>query len=255
MYFCAMEIHQFLDATYLKTATQAGISEEESLQNVLALTKEAIQFEYKLIMIRAHYIPVVRTLLKKANSKTLIGTVIGFHEGTATVTEKLIEAQKAIDLGVDELDFVLNFKAFTQGNFSLIDHEILECTKLSLQNDRVIKWIIETAALTNEEIVVISRRIKELVLTHFKDTATQRVFVKTSTGFYLTENNVPNGATLENIQLIVANAKPLQVKAAGGVRDYQMAKKMIALGVDRIGTSSSKEICCQEITTTKNNLY
>ena len=163
---------------------------------------------------------------------------------------------------VDDLYYVSDLvpplsdpSVMSDGGAVEIDEEIIQCTKLSLGNMKVAKWIIETAALTNEEIVVISRRIKELVLTHFKDTATQRVFVKTSTGFYLTENNVPNGATLENIQLIVANAKPLQVKAAGGVRDYQMAKKMIALGVDRIGTSSSKEICRQEITTKKNNLY
>lgn len=255
MYFWPMEIHQFLDATYLKTAIQGGISEEKNLENVVELTQEAIQYQYKLVMIRAEYIPVVRDLLNQSNSKTLIGTVIGFHDGRATVSEKLKEAQKAIDLGADELDFVLNYTAFKNGNLALIDEEIIQCTKLSLGNMKVAKWIIETAALTNEEIVVISQRIKELVLTHFKQDAAQRVFVKSSTGFYCTENNEPNGATLENIPLIVGNAKPLQVKAAGGVRDYQMAEKMIALGVDRIGTSSAKQICTQENTTTKNNLY
>ena len=61
MYFCAMEIHQFLDATYLKTATQAGISEEENLENVVGSPKRQFSIEYKLLMIRANYIPVVRS--------------------------------------------------------------------------------------------------------------------------------------------------------------------------------------------------
>ena len=73
--------------------------------------------------------------------------------------------------------------------------------------------------------------------------AATKVFVKSSTGFYKTENNLPNGATFETMKLIVENAKPLQIKAAGGVRDYETALKMITLRVDRIGTSSSKEIC------------
>ena len=65
-------------------------------------------------------------------------------------------------------------------------------------------------------------------------------------GFYKTENNKPNGATLEIMSLISKYAKPLKIKAAGGVRDYETALKMITLGVDRIGTSSSKEIINKE---------
>jgi deoxyribose-phosphate aldolase len=248
-----MEMNQFLDATYLKTATQAGVSEERNWQNVLRLTQEAIKYKYKLLMIRATYISKVKQLLHEANSDTLIGTVIGFHEGTHSILEKVEEAQKAIDLGVDELDFVLNYKEFKKGNITLIEEEIFTCTKLCLENHKVVKWIIETAALTNEEIVVISQRIKDIVLKSFKLEDAENVFVKSSTGFFKTANNLPNGATLETMQLIVANAKPLKVKAAGGVKDYQAAKKMIALGVDRIGTSSSKEIIIQEINLTKRN--
>jgi deoxyribose-phosphate aldolase len=250
-----MKINQFLDATYLKTATQAGLSEEENLQNVLSLTQEAIKYNYKLLMIRANYIPQVKALLDKVNSATLIGTVIGFHEGTNSVLEKLEEAQKAIDLDVDELDFVLNYNEFKKGNSLLIEEEIIKCTKLCLDNNKAVKWIIETAALTNEEIVVISQRIKEIVLANFKLEEAKSVFIKSSTGFYKTEKNLPNGATLENMQLIIGNAKPLKIKAAGGVRDYQMAKKMIAIGVDRIGTSSAKEIVTKENNLNKSNLY
>ena len=250
-----MKMHQFLDATYLKSSAQAGITEAENLEIVKSLTNEAIANNYKLLMIRAKYIPKVKQLLRIANAPTLIGTVIGFHEGTSTVAKKLTEAETAIHLGADELDFVLNYNAFKEGNFQLIDQEIIACTKYCLEKQKVIKWIIETAALTNEEIVVISQRIREIVLKHFTIASAKNVFVKSSTGFYKTTNHIPNGATLENMRLIIAHAKPLKVKAAGGVKTLEMAKKMIALGVDRIGTSSAKEIVKNEINSNKIDQY
>ena len=250
-----MKMHQFLDATYLKSSAQAGITEAENLEIVKSLTNEAIANNYKLLMIRAKYIPKVKQLLRIANAPTLIGTVIGFHEGTSTVAKKLTEAETAIHLGADELDFVLNYNAFKEGNFQLIDQEIIACTKYCLEKQKVIKWIIETAALTNEEIVVISQRIREIVLKHFTIASEKNVLVKSSTGFYKTANHIPNGATLENMRLIIAHAKPLKVKAAGGVKTLEMAKKMIALGVDRIGTSSAKEIVKNEINSNKIDQY
>ena len=250
-----MKINNFLDATYLKTAINAGMSEKENLKIVLSLTNEAIKYNYKLLMIRANYITIVRKKLRQAKSITLIGTVIGFPEGIISVSEKLEEAQKGIDLGVDELDFVINYKEFKKGNFVLIEEEVIKCTKLCLENHKVIKWIIETAALSNQEIVVISQRIKEIVLKNFNLEESLSVFVKSSTGFFKTQKNISNGATLEHMKLIIANVKPLKVKAAGGVRGFQDAQKMIELGVDRIGTSSAKEIIENEINLNKNNLY
>ncbi|QOD59951.1 deoxyribose-phosphate aldolase [Polaribacter haliotis] len=244
-----MDISRFLDATYLKTAAQALISEEENLQNVIALVEEAILYDYKLIMIRAKYISIVKRFLADAKSAILIGTVIGFHEGTTTIEEKLQEAQKAIDLGADELDFVINYTAFKKGNINLITQEVTKGTNLCLKNNKVAKWIIEVAALTNKEIIVISQLIKKIVLENFGEENAKNVFVKSSTGFFKTENNLPNGATLEIMKIISENAKPLKIKAAGGVRDYETALKMLSLGVDRIGTSSSKAIVNKGINT------
>ncbi len=241
-----MEINQFLDATYLKTATQANISEEENQQKVQALLEEAILFDYKLVMIRAKYISLAKDFLKKKNANTLVGTVIGFHEGTYSLEEKLTEAQNAIDLNADELDFVINYPAFKKGEIEVVKEEVLQCSKLCLENNKAVKWIIEVAALSSQEIIDISRLIKEIILTNFDEFAIQKVFVKSSTGFFKTENNLPNGATFETMKLIAENSKPLKIKAAGGVRDYGTALKMISLGVDRIGTSSSKEICTQQ---------
>lgn len=250
--FDVMNINQYLDATYLKTPHQAGISEEENLQNVTTLLNEAVQFGYKLVMIRSNYIPFAKDFLKQHHCNSLIGTVIGFHEGNYTLQSKLVEAKNAIKLGADELDFVINYEAFKKVNINLIKEEVLQGTKVCLENQKVVKWIIEVAALTSDEICVISKLIKEIVLENFGLKAAKKVFVKSSTGFFKTENNLPNGATFETMKLMIENAKPLQIKAAGGVRDYETALKMIALGVDRIGTSSSKEICTHTISHNSN---
>lgn len=241
-----MKINQFLDATYLKTASQANISEEENQQKVVDLINEAILYHYKLVMIHSKYISLAKEMLLKVNADVLIGTVIDFPEGNSSKEQKLEEAKKAIALEADELDFVLNYTAFKEGKINLIKAEVFAATKLCLENNKVAKWIIEVAALTSEEIIVISQLIKEVVLANFDETTAKKVFVKSSTGFFKTEDNKPNGATFETMKLISENAKPLQIKAAGGVRDYGTALKMISLGVDRIGTSSAKEICSKE---------
>ena len=242
-----MKINQCLDATYLKTARQANLSEEENQQKVVDLINEAILYKYKLIMIRARHIPLAQEMLQKLDKSILIGTVIGFHEGTDSTEKKLNEAQKAISLGVDELDFVVNYEAFKRKDIEYVKAEIIKGIELCLVNNRVIKWIIEVAALTSKEIIVISQLIKDIVFNVFGEENSDKVFVKSSTGFFKTENNLSNGATFETMRLIVENAKPLKIKASGGVRDYITALKMLELGVDRIGTSSSKEIVKEEI--------
>jgi deoxyribose-phosphate aldolase len=239
-------MNQYLDATYLKTALQAGISEEENLQKVLQLAEEAIRYDYKLVMIRLKYIPKLKATLTAAKAKVLIGTVIDFPQGDRSIEQKLQEAKKAIYLGADELDFVINYKAFKKGNIGLVSKEVIVCTSVCLAHDKIAKFIIEVAALSNEEIIVISQLLNQVVLQEFGEEKAKNVFVKSSTGFFKTEANVANGATLENMMLISKNAKPLKIKAAGGVRDYETALKMISLGVDRIGTSSSKEIINKE---------
>ena len=237
-----MRLEQYIDSTYLKTAEQAAISEEETEVIIIKLVEEAIAFNFKLVMIRANYISLAKALIIKAKSNVLVGTVIGFHEGTYSLKEKLIEAQKAIDLGVDDLDFVINYKAFQKGKTSLVKEEVLKGTALGLQNNKTVKWIIEVAALNKEEIASISKLIKKVTIDNFGLEKAKNVFVKSSTGFYKTDGKKSNGATLEAIKVMSENAKPLKIKAAGGVKNKNVALKMITLGVERIGTSSAKEI-------------
>ncbi|SNR37067.1 deoxyribose-phosphate aldolase [Lutibacter agarilyticus] len=237
-----MNINQYLDSTYLKTATQANISEEATKQQVVNLVQEAIDNNFKLAMIRPDFVAMARKMVQDANSEVLIGTVIGFHEGTYSTNEKLVEAQKAIDDDVDELDYVVNYEAYKNGQINLVKAEVYKGTKLGLDNNKAVKWIIEIAALTNEDIVVLTQLIRDVVLENFEEAQALNVFVKSSTGFYKTEEGKPNGATFQAMELIVENAKPLPAKAAGGVRNYEDAVKMVNLGVTRIGTSSAKSI-------------
>jgi deoxyribose-phosphate aldolase len=237
-----MNIKQYLDSTYLKTANQAGITESENTAIAQGFIKEAITEHFKLIMIRPEIVAIAKKMIAEALSKVLIGTVIDFPEGKSTIDIKLSEAKQAIADGADELDFVCNYTAFKNGDTDLVKDEVLRGIRLGLEHQKAVKWIIEVAALNNQQIVQLSALIKNVVITNFKEDSYSQVFVKSSTGFYKTENNAPNGATVETIIMMLENASPLFVKAAGGVRTYEEAVDMIRLGVKRIGTSSAKTI-------------
>ncbi|WP_396169615.1 deoxyribose-phosphate aldolase [Flavobacterium sp.] len=242
-----MKIQQYLDSTYLKTPEQASLSVKENTKVVEVFIQEAIDEGFKLIMIRPDMVKLASKMIKDANSNVNIGTVIGFPEGTYSIDEKLVEAQKAIEDGADDLDFVCNYEAFKRGDIDLVKNEILEGTKLGLAHHKIVKWIIEVAALNANQIIQLSALIKNVVMANFKEECYSSVFVKSSTGFYKTKEGLPNGATVPTIIMMLENASPLSVKAAGGVRTYEEALEMIRLGVKRIGTSSAKAIANGQI--------
>lgn len=237
-----MNIKNYLDSTYLKTAEQANISEKETIVLVQNFVQEAIDEKFKLVMVRPDKVVLAKKLIESQNSKVLIGTVIGFPEGTNTIEEKLLEAQQAINDGADELDFVVNFEAFKSGEIDLVKEEVLQGTKLGLEHHKTVKWIIEIAALNGAQIIQLTSLIKNVVVANFKEKNFENVFVKSSTGFYKTLNGLPNGATFPAIIAMLENAFPLPVKASGGIKTKEEALEMIKLGVKRIGTSSAKAI-------------
>ncbi|MFV0162398.1 deoxyribose-phosphate aldolase [Empedobacter falsenii] len=244
-----MNINQYLDSTYLKTPEQAGISNSDTLDMVHQLAQEAIDNQIYAVMIRPDYVRSVRELLDEKKSKVVLGTVIGFPEGNYDLNEKLREAQKAIADGADELDFVVNYEAFKKGEIDKVREEVESATSVALREGKVVKWIIETAALSDEQIVEITQLIRDIVLNKIGDEYASKVFVKSSTGFYKTDNGEPNGANEHVIKLMLENAGSLPVKASGGVRTTEEAKKMIDLGVKRIGTSSALAIVQGKATT------
>ena len=242
-----MDLKTFIDATYLKTAVQANLSDFENDKIVSETIYEAISEHYKLVMIRPEYVLMAKKIILGANSTLDVGTVISFPEGTNSITEKLAEASTAIADGADDLDFVINYEAFKNGTINLVKQEVLECTRLGIDHAKTVKWIIETAALTTDEIIKICVLIKNVVLSNFKEQAYQSIFIKSSTGFFKTENNTPNGATFDAIVLMLENGSPLSIKASGGIKTFEEAIAMIKLGVKRIGTSAAKAIVDNQI--------
>lgn len=241
-YYWFMNIKQYLDSTYLKTSENAGVSDDENIEINKKCINEAIENEFKLIMIRPEIVPLAKKMITESNSKVTIGTVIDFPLGQNNLDYKIDEAQKAIEQGVDDLDFVIDYEAYKKGNVQLVKEQVLACTKLGLQHNKIVKWIIEVAALNDSQIICLCSLIKNVVVSNFKENQYENVFVKSSTGFFQTQNGLPNGATTHAIKLMLENSFPLPVKAAGGVRNYQEAIEMIKLGVKRIGTSSAKAI-------------
>lgn len=242
-----MDIRHYLDATYLKTAAQANLSEEENNEVVREAIQEAIDHQFKLIMIRPEQVVLAKEMIQQATSKVSIGTVIDFPAGEGILAKKLEEAQTAIANGADDLDFVVNYKAFTQGAVEEVKQQVIACTKLGLDHHKIVKWIIEVAALDPRQIMQLTVLIKNTIIAHFSEKDFEKVFIKSSTGFYKTPEGVPNGATPKTIKLMLENSFPLPVKAAGGVRTYDEAIAMIQLGVKRIGTSAAKAIVTGQI--------
>lgn len=234
-----MNIAQYLDSTYLKTPAQSGISNEETLQIDKELTQEAIDHGIFAVMIRPDYVAEIKKYIQEKDSNVAVGTVIGFHEGTYSIDEKLAEASKAIEDGADELDFVINYSAYLKGDLELVKEEFVQCTQLGVKHNKVVKWIIEIAALTDQQIADITQHISNWAEENFSENDLPNIFVKSSTGFFQTEAGKPNGATFEGVKIMLDNAGKLPVKAAGGVRTPEDAEKMIRMGVKRIGTSSA----------------
>ena len=242
-----MNIKHYLDSTYLKTAAQTNLSEKENAEVVMNCIQEAIDNDFKLIMIRPDKVALAKKMIQDAKSKVTIGTVIDFPLGNGTLEDKLVEAKQAIENGADDLDFVVDYEAFKRGEVDAVKEQVLQGTKLGLAHNKIVKWIIEVAALDNHQIVQLSTLIKNAVIANFTEKEYDKVFVKSSTGFYKTPEGIPNGATVPTIKLMLENSFPLPVKAAGGVRTYEEAVEMVQLGVKRIGTSAAKAIATGEI--------
>lgn len=209
------DIAEYIDHTLLKP--------DASFSDIQKLVAEAIEYKFFSVCVNPCYVATCAELLKGTSVK--VCTVIGFPLGATSTAVKAFETKKAIDDGADEIDMVINIGALKSKKFLLVEDDISEVVKVA--NDKVVKVIIETALLTDEEIVKASQ-LSEEAGAHF---------VKTSTGF-----NGP-GATLEGVKLMgSAITNKMRIKASGGIRDYETAMKFIAAGASRLGTSSGVSI-------------
>jgi deoxyribose-phosphate aldolase len=160
-----------------------------------------------------------------------LATVIGFPLAYQRTEVKLNEIAMAIQDGADELDMVLNLSCIKTGTHFWAKAEVARCAKMCHEAETILKVIIETAYLSEEEIVFCSRLCQDAGAD----------YVKTSTGF------APAGATVEHIRLIRSVLAPeVGIKASGGIKTLEQAKAMIAAGAVRIGTSSGCKIMEEE---------
>ena len=228
-----VNIASYLDSTYLKTAAEAGLSEIKTKETVINSINEAIDAKFACIMIRSEFISIAKELIETSKSKLKVGTVVDFPFGNSTTEQKIIEAKLAIESGAYDIDYVCDYNAFKRGTFGKFDSDIIEGTRLVLENKKIVKWIIETGALSADEIRNIAKRISTLVQSNFMQNA-NKVFIKTSTGYY-----GGYGATVKDVKTIKSVAGDLQIKASGGISTLKDCLEMIKAGATRIGTSKA----------------
>lgn len=212
-----------IDHTILKP----NITDEQ----IHRLCAEAKEYGFAAVCINPCYVSLAASLLKDTGVK--VCTVIGFPLGANTTTAKIFEAQEAILAGANELDYVLNISDVMNNRLDLVQREMERFAQLrvSSTNPIVVKVILETCYLTDEQVIKVCQLAKEAGLD----------FVKTSTGFGT------GGATPKHVQLMRETVGPtMGVKAAGGIRSYVDALAMVKAGANRIGTSSGVAIVTEQ---------
>lgn len=210
-----MELNKYIDHTNLKnTAT---------LKNIEKLCNEAIKYRFASVCVHPYYVPLAVNLLKGHNID--VCTVVGFPMGINTLETKVFEAIDAVEKGAKEIDMVINISALKNKDYKYVKNEIEEVRDAI--DGKVLKVIIETCLLTDEEIIKMTQICNETFVN----------FIKTSTGFSL------SGAQVKDIELINDYKNDvLEVKASGGIDSYEKAEEFINLGVTRIGTTHGVQI-------------
>ena len=213
------ELASYIDHTLLKPdATRAQLEQ---------LCAEAAEHQFSTVCVNGCRVDLAYSLLE--DSDVQVCTVVGFPLGAMDADAKRYETEVAVDLGASEIDMVMNVGRFKDGEHDYIVREIRDVVEAA--DDRVVKVILETCLLTNDEIAQACKLV----------TQAQAHFVKTSTGF----GNA--GATLEHVRLMRETVGQFAgVKAAGGVRNADDARAMIEAGATRIGTSNGVAIVCGE---------
>ncbi|MBR0294826.1 MAG: deoxyribose-phosphate aldolase [Bacilli bacterium] len=210
-----MKYNKLIDHTLLK--------QDATPEQILKLCEEAKEHDFMSVCVNPAYVPLAAEALKGSDVK--VCTVIGFPLGMNLPKTKVEEAQQAIREGADEIDMVINVGMLKAGNDDYVEAEIAELKAVA--GKRVLKVIIETCLLTDEE------KVRACLLS--KNAGAD--FVKTSTGFST------GGATVHDVKLMRETVGPdMGVKASGGVRTHEDLLAMVEAGANRIGTSNGVKI-------------
>lgn len=209
------DLAKFIDHTLLKPkATRAQID---------ALCAEAAEHNFATVCVNGSRVELAYSLLEESDVQ--VATVVGFPLGAMEADVKRYETEAAIDAGAGEIDMVMNVGRFIDGDHDFIVREIRDVVEAA--DDHVVKVILETCLLSNEQIEQACKLVVQA----------QAHFVKTSTGFGSA------GATIEHVKLMRETVSQFAgVKAAGGIRNAADAHAMIEAGATRLGTSGGVAI-------------
>lgn len=212
-----MNIAKYIDHTILKPTTLVSDIEK--------LCEEAKQYGFAAVCVPPNFVKKARALT--AGSEVKVATVIGFPFGYSAVEAKIAEILLAIVDGADELDVVINISAIKNNDWLYLADEINHIMPIIRSKDKVIKIIIESGVLTDEEII----KCCEIYGLAGID------YLKTSTGY------AEKGATVEAVKLFRLHLPAnIQIKASGGIRDYAFAKQLVDAGATRLGCSAGVAI-------------
>lgn len=205
------QILKHIDHTLLKAVA--------TWEDIKVLCDEAIKYETASVCVPACYISRIH---ETYGDKINICTVVGFPLGYSVTEAKVLETRKAIEDGANEIDMVINISDVKNGDFEKVTKEIAALKEAC--GDKILKVIIETCYLTEEEKIAMCKSVTEAGAD----------YIKTSTGFGTA------GATIEDIRLFKKYIGPnVKMKAAGGVKTVADLEMFINEGCDRIGTSSA----------------
>ena len=211
-----MKDSKYIDHTILK-----AVATEDQ---ILKLCEEASLYDFKSVCVNPTWVSLAKEVLHKTD--VLVCTVVGFPLGANTIDVKCYETVKAIADGADEIDMVINIGRAKMGDFDYIEKEVKAVVDAA--NGVLVKVIIETCYLTDEEKVEVCKRC----------VAAGADYVKTSTGFGT------GGATVSDVALMYNTVNPhCLVKASGGVKTKDDFEAMKKAGAMRIGTSSGTSLC------------
>lgn len=208
------ELYSHVDHTQLKAFA--------TWKDIEKLCDEAVKFKTASVCVPPCYIKRINDTY---GDKINICTVIGFPLGYSVTESKIVEAKEAIKDGANEVDMVVNISDVKNGDFDKVEAEIAAIKAAC--GDKILKVIIETCYLTDDEKVALCGCV----------TRAKADYIKTSTGFGTA------GATYEDVALFAKNIGPdVKIKAAGGIRTREDMEEFMRLGADRLGTSSAISI-------------
>ena len=201
----------------LSKVDHTNLSQTATWEDIKSLCDNAVTCRTASVCIPPAF---VKRAKEYTGNSMAVCTVIGFPNGYHTTEAKAFETRNALENGADEIDMVIHIGALKEKNEAAVLKEISELKKLC--GSRILKVIIETCLLTQEEKITMCRLV----------TQSGADFIKTSTGFSSA------GATFEDVALFAAHVGPdVQIKAAGGISSFEDGERFLTLGASRLGTS------------------